>query len=81
VPINKYFFPFYCVSLVFVVIVISVIVIFLVANDGSKLDPILPQTMCCVICHFVCQIYNVGSPTSKRRKGVIFKVNNMGLIL
>jgi len=42
---------------------------FFVVNDGSKLDPILLQTMR-VICHFVCQSYNVGS-TTKRRKGII----------
>ncbi len=36
------------------------------------LDPILLQTMFCVICHFVCQSYSVGSTTSKRRKGMTF---------
>jgi len=42
---------------------------FFVLNDGSKLDPILLQTMH-VICHFVCQSYSDGS-TTKRRKGII----------
>jgi hypothetical protein len=45
--------------------------IFFVMNDGNKLNPILLQIMHCVICHFVCQSYIVGS-TTKRRKDMIF---------
>jgi hypothetical protein len=43
---------------------------FFVANDGSMSNLILPQTMCCVICHCVCQSYSVGN-TIKRRKCMI----------
>jgi hypothetical protein len=42
-----------------------------VVNDGNKLDLILLQTMCCVICHFVCQNYSVGN-TIKRKKSRIY---------
>jgi len=41
-----------------------------VVNDGNKHSPILPQTMHCVICHFVCQNYNANN-TTKRKKGMI----------
>ncbi len=40
-------------------------------NDGNKLDLILFQTMHCVICHNVCQNYNVDS-TIKRKKSKIY---------
>jgi hypothetical protein len=29
---------------------------FFVVNDGNKLNPILPQTMHYVVCHFVYQV-------------------------
>jgi hypothetical protein len=44
---------------------------FLVVNDGNKLYTIMSQTMCCVICHFVCQSYSVNN-TTRGRKGMIF---------
>jgi hypothetical protein len=43
---------------------------FFVVNDGSKLYIIMPQTMHCVFCHFVCQSYNADN-TTKRKKGMI----------
>ncbi len=39
-------------------------------NDGNKPNPILPETMHYVICHFVCQNYSVDN-TAKRNKGMI----------
>jgi hypothetical protein len=33
---------------------------FFVMNDGSNLTLILPQTICYVICHSICQSYYVG---------------------
>jgi len=44
---------------------------FFVVNDGSKPNLILVQIMHYVICHFVCQNYNVSS-TIKRKKGMGF---------
>jgi hypothetical protein len=52
---------------------------FFVVNDGSKLDPILLQTMHCVICLFVCQSYNVGN-TTKRKKFLISYNQQHGII-
>jgi len=41
-----------------------------VVNDGNKLDHVMPQTMCCMICHFVSQNYNFKN-TIKKKKGMI----------
>jgi len=43
---------------------------FFVVNHGNKLDHVMPQTMCCVICHFVSQTYNSKS-TIKKKKGMV----------
>jgi hypothetical protein len=51
---------------------------FFVVNDGNKLNHILFQTMHYVICHSICQSYNVGN-TTKRKKGIFFTIGNMGL--
>jgi hypothetical protein len=43
---------------------------FFTINDGSKSDPIRPQTMQCVICHYVSQTYSSNN-TTKNKKGLI----------
>jgi hypothetical protein len=44
---------------------------FFMVNDGNKPNPILHQIMHCVICHSICQTYNVYS-TTKKKKCMIF---------
>ncbi len=40
---------------------------FFVVNDGKKPNPLIPQTMHCLVCHFVYQTCCVGSTTKKWR--------------
>jgi hypothetical protein len=52
---------------------------FFLVNDGNKPNAILRQIMHCVICHSICQSYNVYS-TTKKNKGMIFYNQQHGII-